>query len=409
MPDGSAPSRARPRDVRRRAFEPLYRKHYAFVWRCLLGFGVRVDTEDAVQEVFVTAYRRLQSYEGRASMRGWLAGISRRVASRWRRTSERRQRRHAAIEPPDDVPDLDAWLRRKEAAVFLDAFLDELDADRRSVFVLCDLEGLRGREAAEALGLNQNTAYARLRSARASFEQACARLEQDGVSIAAAQVREARENPPAQRVDRAWAAFALQTGLGAAGNGGAAASVPLLAHLKVVAITVVVGGAGLGAVRMAMPNTKAEPPAVVRQVSSAVVPMKVDAPKAPVAREPSTPEPAEPVVESPPEPPTKPTPRPRKTPRPSKPSRDDGLSGGELEQLGRAHQAYAAKRYADAARIAEQLLSANPQSEVAPDARVVLVKAECGRGRTSAAQRAARALSRAEAQHLLAIHCAGEK
>ena len=394
------------------------------MWRCLLGFGVRVDTEDAVQEVFVTAYRRLHSYEGRASMRGWLAGISRRVASRWRRTSERRKRRHAAIEPPDDVQDLDAWLRRKEAAVFLDGFLEELDADRRSVFVLCDLEGLRGREAAEALGLNQNTAYARLRSARASFEQACARLEQDGVSIAAAQVREAHgEDPPAQRVNRAWAAFVVQTGFGMAGKGGAAASVPLLAHLKVAAITVLVGAAGLGAVRAALPDADADPPAVVREASSAVAPSNAEPPKAPVAPEPSVPEPEVPepivvppvpesVTPEPPEPPepaqTKPTPRPRK-PKPAKPSTDDGLSGGELEQLGRAHGAYAAQRYADAARIAEQLLRKHPKSEVAPDARTVLVKAECGRGRASAARKAARGLSPGEAERLLAIHCSEKK
>lgn len=424
VPDGSAPSRARPRDVRRRSFEPLYREHYAFVWRCLLGFGVRDDTEDAVQEVFVTAYRRMHTYEGRGSMQGWLAGIARRVASRWRRTAERRHRRHSAVETPDDVEDLEAWLRRKEAQVFLDRFLDGLDVDRRRVFVLCDLEGLRGREAAEALGVNQNTAYARLRSARASFEQACARLEQDGAAITAAQLRDARGEPPSeQRVNRAWAAFALQTGLASAGKGvAAAATIPLWTSVKVAAMTVVVGGVGLGAVRLALPDAEPESTAVV----AASVASTDDAPPPERAPESARAKPAEPesapvlpepppspvasIVAASPKPSSTSTPvkrRPTKArtpPAAAKPS-DDGLSGAELEQLGRAHRAYAAGRYVDAARHAAQLLQAHPDGEIASDARVVLVKAECSRGRVEAAKRAARALRGDEAARLLATHC----
>ena len=418
MPDGSAPSRARPRDVRRRSFEPLYREHYTFVWRCLLGLGVRVDTEDAVQEVFATAYRRLHSYEGRGSMRGWLAGIARRVASRWRRTSERRQRRHAAIEPPDDVDDLETWLRRKEAEIFLDSFLEGLDADRRGVFVLCDLEGLRGREAAEALGLNQNTAYARLRSARASFEEACARLEQDGIGIAAAQATRSDE-PRQEEVSRGWAVFAVQMGIAGAAKGGAAASIPLLGHLKVAAITVVVGGAGLGAVRLALPDAERDavatsavapqPEAPADPVVEKEVPRSPDVPGVKPQRAAPEVDPTPPVPSVETEPVAAPEPAAPRARKPREKPTPEGLSGDELEQLGRAHRAYAAARYADAVRIAEALLRAHPDSEVAPDARVVLVKAQCGLGRLAAARKAARALAPAEAENLLVTHCEQRK
>ena len=45
-------------------------------------------------------------------------------------------------------------------------FLAELPDDQREVFVLADIEGLSGPEIAQALGLELNVAYSRLRLAR---------------------------------------------------------------------------------------------------------------------------------------------------------------------------------------------------------------------------------------------------
>jgi hypothetical protein len=53
----------------------------------------------------------------------------------------------------------------------LQRFVDELEPERWSVFVLSEIEGLRGSEIAAELGLNLNTVYARLRSARQAFER----------------------------------------------------------------------------------------------------------------------------------------------------------------------------------------------------------------------------------------------
>jgi len=49
-----------------------------------------------------------------------------------------------------------------------------MDDTKRAIFVLVELEQMTVREAAEALGINFNTAYSRLRVARAAFEAAVA-------------------------------------------------------------------------------------------------------------------------------------------------------------------------------------------------------------------------------------------
>ena len=64
---------------------------------------------------------------------------------------------------------------RSEAVAFLDAQLVALDADKRAVFILGELEGMSCPEIAEAVGANVNTVMSRLKAARAHFEAAVRR------------------------------------------------------------------------------------------------------------------------------------------------------------------------------------------------------------------------------------------
>jgi RNA polymerase sigma-70 factor (ECF subfamily) len=66
---------------------------------------------------------------------------------------------------------------RREASAMLHRLLDELDDDKRAILVCVELEQLTVPEAAESLGLNLNTAYGRLRAARAAFNDAVTRLK----------------------------------------------------------------------------------------------------------------------------------------------------------------------------------------------------------------------------------------
>jgi RNA polymerase sigma-70 factor (ECF subfamily) len=72
-------------------------------------------------------------------------------------------------------PDLELF--RSEASAFVDRFLGELEPDKRIVFILSDLEELTMREISAALGVNQNTASSRLRSARQAFARAAVEFD----------------------------------------------------------------------------------------------------------------------------------------------------------------------------------------------------------------------------------------
>ncbi|MFO0632823.1 MAG: sigma factor-like helix-turn-helix DNA-binding protein [Nannocystaceae bacterium] len=69
---------------------------------------------------------------------------------------------------------------RRQAAAIVEAFLDDLDEDKRMVFVLADIEGLAMPQIAELLGIKLNTAYSRLRLARQHFHLAVSKHRDGG-------------------------------------------------------------------------------------------------------------------------------------------------------------------------------------------------------------------------------------
>jgi RNA polymerase sigma-70 factor, ECF subfamily len=75
--------------------------------------------------------------------------------------------------PADERPDTLA--DRADAARIVRELLDELDDDRREVFVLAELEQLTLREIADVLHEPPGTIASRLRAARAAFEGAAKR------------------------------------------------------------------------------------------------------------------------------------------------------------------------------------------------------------------------------------------
>jgi RNA polymerase sigma-70 factor (ECF subfamily) len=156
------------------SFEQVYEDYFDFAWIMLRRLGVRSPhLEDAVQELFIVVHRRLREFAGRSSLKTWLAGIAWRVASEHRRHESRK----GGTEPlPDDL--LADHRDPHRAAVYaeslrlLDHLLGQLDGDKRVVFVLAELEQMRVPEIAEALSLNLNTVYSRLRAARKAFDEA---------------------------------------------------------------------------------------------------------------------------------------------------------------------------------------------------------------------------------------------
>ncbi|MCA9707656.1 MAG: sigma-70 family RNA polymerase sigma factor, partial [Myxococcales bacterium] len=251
------------------AFEVVFRRHSAFVWRTLARLGVPdAALDDALQDVFVVVHRRLPTFVPRASIRTWLFEIVRRIAWRHREAG----RRHGAHDGHDvhaapleglESPSLtaEAEVERRDALRLLDAWLSELDEDKRCAFIMAELEQLRGPEIASELGVNVNTVYARLRAAREHVQRHARRLAMlEGVG----RLREVhrRDRPSTERRRRMMAAVAAKTGTTLAVASAAPAAtfgglgLGLVAAASVLAI---VTGVALG-VRKDAP-TAAPPPA----------------------------------------------------------------------------------------------------------------------------------------------------
>jgi RNA polymerase sigma-70 factor, ECF subfamily len=153
------------------SFDQVYRDEFPFVWRCLRGLGLRKPAlDDAAQDVFLVVHRRLPSFRADSSLRTWLYGIVRNVAGNHRRRHQRKgQNEPLPEQAASTIPGPAERAQEAEAAAFMQRFLDGLEPDRREVFLLVVLEELSVPEAAAALGIPLNTAYTRLRLARAEL------------------------------------------------------------------------------------------------------------------------------------------------------------------------------------------------------------------------------------------------
>ncbi|MFY0533096.1 RNA polymerase sigma factor [Nannocystis pusilla] len=183
-----------------RRFQALYRAEFAFVWSAAQHFGVAAGTvDDVVQEVFLTAYRRLDQLHFEVSPRAWLFGVTRRVAFRHRRGAARLARRHAAFAELAR-PQAAAPQQRHDDAQLLTRVLGELADGTRSVWEMTELLGMSAPEIASELGLPLNTVYSRLRLARQQLQALVASDRLESLRDATRQ----RQAPPREAESRTW-------------------------------------------------------------------------------------------------------------------------------------------------------------------------------------------------------------
>lgn len=128
------------------AFAALYDRYGRMVHGLLLARVARQEVDDLVQEVFLTAWRRLGSLRDPAAFGGWLAAIARHRAIDF-------QRRPHAVEPlPHHLAASDNSAATLEAHVVL-ATIRTLPLAYRETLVLRLVEGLTGPEIAAQTGL----------------------------------------------------------------------------------------------------------------------------------------------------------------------------------------------------------------------------------------------------------------
>ena len=187
-----ARARAGDEDAFRELTDPYRRELQLHVYRIV---GSAQDAEDLLQETLLAAWRGLERFEERASVRAWLYRIATNRSLDALRASRRRpedlQRMTEMPEPtrraepiwlepypdvllegiPDEAPGPEARYETKEAiALAFIVGLQHLPPQQRAVLVLRDVLGFRAEEVAEMLDTTATSVNSLLRRARAAFE-----------------------------------------------------------------------------------------------------------------------------------------------------------------------------------------------------------------------------------------------
>lgn len=171
------------------ALETLMAAHASRLYR--LAYGITrndADAEEVVQDVFLTLFRKIESFEGRAALGSWLYRVTTNAAL----IKHRGKRAALEVSLEDQLPTYTAdghregdraylladWsatpeetLLTGEARKTLERGLDRLPDHYRAVLVLRDVEELPNEEVADILGESVPTIKSRLHRARMALRE----------------------------------------------------------------------------------------------------------------------------------------------------------------------------------------------------------------------------------------------
>ena len=121
--------------------------------------------EELTQDVFVRAWQKLASFQGRSAFSSWLYPLAVNVALSERRSRRRRTSREVTTDDltPFERPDKP---EPPDSGVDLERAMASLPPGARAVFVLHDVEGYRHEEIANMTGMAEGTSKAQLHRAR---------------------------------------------------------------------------------------------------------------------------------------------------------------------------------------------------------------------------------------------------
>ena len=152
------------------AFEELYKAHSGRLFSLAMRMlGNPADAEDLLQEIFLSAHRKLDSFRGEAALGTWLYRLAMNqildhVRSRAARTGQ-------LTDGLDDT----SLLADAAGHRLADRAIDRIDLERalaelpdgcRAAFVLHDVEGLEHREVSDVLGIAEGTSKSQVHKAR---------------------------------------------------------------------------------------------------------------------------------------------------------------------------------------------------------------------------------------------------
>jgi RNA polymerase sigma-70 factor, ECF subfamily len=152
------------------AFEELYRVHAGklFSVACRM-VGNPSDAEDLLQEIFLAAHRKLESFRGESALGTWLYRLATNHCLDYLRSRAGRASQLTDAlddEPGGYQPGRSGLAEQTVTKMDLERALARLPEGCRAAFVLHDIEGLEHREVADALGIAEGTSKSQVHKAR---------------------------------------------------------------------------------------------------------------------------------------------------------------------------------------------------------------------------------------------------
>lgn len=137
-----------------------------------LQLGSLQDAEDVAQESFLSAYRKLNRFEGRSSFYTWLHKIAHNLAIDRQRSKDYRNHRNQVsltdheMMGASEVENPAKQAESEETKAMIHQALMQIDEERRQVVVLRDLQGMDYSDIAEVLSIPIGTVRSRIHRAR---------------------------------------------------------------------------------------------------------------------------------------------------------------------------------------------------------------------------------------------------
>lgn len=162
-----------PERERRRRFDALFRENIAGIASyCSWRSRSSGDEQDAVAEVFLTAWRRLDDVPEGEAARPWLYATARRVMANQARAGARRARLSEKLTTVPGTDEGDPHHSDDPVAALMHDVLYRLAPRDCEVLLLAEWEGLSPAEIARVLRCPAVTARGRLHRARRRFREA---------------------------------------------------------------------------------------------------------------------------------------------------------------------------------------------------------------------------------------------
>ena len=152
------------------AFEEVYRTHSGRLYGLVLRMvGNPSDAEDLLQEIFLSAHRKLDGFRGDSALGTWLYRLAtNQCLDHLRSRAARTGQLTDSLDEEVGLPDIGSRTIAEQtvAKMDLERAVAQLPEGCRAAFVLHDVQGLEHREVAEALGIAEGTSKSQVHKAR---------------------------------------------------------------------------------------------------------------------------------------------------------------------------------------------------------------------------------------------------